>query len=744
VLVEGPADATPLIPLLLDPATVPPVALYTYRTGEGTRAAFFPFCTYSPEYVALKAGQEIGARLEFCDLPAAVTLDDRDADGEEVPSGAASDYAAFTSALAESAGFETFEEFWEAAFEQDAGTETAGGYIGVMADFGGKARALTSPTHDARDAARERHMAAVARSVIEGGIPVGDVLLVCGAAHARAVAEAFRAGDDARAASAGDPGAPFPTPHSPLPAEIVLIPYSFPRLSEQSGYGAGNRAPWYYQQVWNRRGDYASASRFALVTLGQHLRRQGFAASLAQCIDAETLATVLAGMRGKAGPGVDEVGEAAVACFGEGNAAVVAEALRQVLIGDAVGQVTHRVGRTPLQAEFYATANRHRLPVQDMPRQVLLHMTTPAEAEQSVFLHRLKVAGVPFAREIEGGLGGRGRAAQGGALEHLARVREKWELQWSPSTDAALIEQTAWGSTLAEACGRLLGRRLESSARIDDGTTVLLEMALCDLSGALPAALDRCEALAADSGSFPALARATYQLDGLLSYGSARRLPTDRLGDLARRLFTRAVLHLPASVRCGDEAAAEVSGTLTTLYELVRRRSPVAGDPEPFWDAVRAVAGLPGSHAGLRGLALVLLELGGVLAEGELAQRLRYWLSVTAEAGDNARLVAGLFTLNRGTLLRNRGLIAAVTGFMNALEIEELTPLLPVLRRRLGDLSPAERVYLAETLERVLGLAGGDAARTLGLSSADELLLREADAAVAAVLAEWGSRYGIE
>src|SRR5262245_29894344 len=76
VLVEGPADATELIPLLLDAETVPPVALYVYRGGgEHVRAAFYPYCQYSPEYVALRVGQEIGAELRFCDLPAGVMLD---------------------------------------------------------------------------------------------------------------------------------------------------------------------------------------------------------------------------------------------------------------------------------------------------------------------------------------------------------------------------------------------------------------------------------------------------------------------------------------------------------------------------------------------------------------------------------------------------------------------------------------------------------------------------------------------
>jgi hypothetical protein len=421
----------------------------------------------------------------------------------------------------------------------------------------------------------------------------------------------------------------------------------------------------------------------------------------------------------------------------------VAAALQRVLIGDAVGRVTARVGRTPLQAEFYATAGRLGLPVLDAPRQVLVHLPVPVEAEQSIFLHRLMVAGVPFARELEGGLGGGGRAAQGGPLEQLGRVREKWELQWTPATDARLVERTAWGSTLAEVDQRLLGQQLAAAERVDEGTAVLLRLALCDLAHSFPAALERCEALAADSASFVALARATYHLDGLLAYGVARRLPTDRLGALAARLFALAVLHLPAAAVCGDDAAAEIEPGLTGLHELVRRQSPAAGDAAPFWEALEAVESQAGSHAGLRGLTLVLLELGGRLGRDALAARLGYWLSVVPEAADNARLVAGLFALHRGTLVRNRALIGAVTDFLRELSIEQLTPLLPVLRRSLGSLSTAERTYLDETLTAVLGLRGDPTDGAPALTAAETAWLGEADAAVAAVLADWRERYGI-
>ena len=405
---------------------------------------------------------------------------------------------------------------------------------------------------------------------------------------------------------------------------LALIPFSYPRLSEQLGYGAGNRAPWYYQQVWRLRGRLPRRPPGGPVALAARLRAAGQSASLAQASTPTAWPRPGRDAR-QAGPGG---GRGA-----GGRRRLLRPGPRRLRRGgDARGpdrrrrRAGHpRVGRTPLQEEFYATAQRLRLPLQDAPRQILVHLPGRRRRPSSVFLHRLALAGCPFARELESGLGGRRPGAAGPGRSHceqLGRVREKWELQWSPATDARLIERNAWGSTLAEVCARLLapraGRR-RADRRGHRPSCCGWPSATC-LDG-LPGALARCEALAADSASFPALARATYHLDGLLAYGAARRLPAARLGALAGRLFARAALHLPAAAVCGDEAADEVEDACTPWHDWCDGGSPAAGEPpRPSGAPSRRSAARPASHPALRGLALVLLELGGRLEPGDLAR----------------------------------------------------------------------------------------------------------------------------
>ena len=92
ILVEGPSDAESLVPWIVHPDTVPPVAIlstFVDRKNQfglnGTLTpsdavpvryrGWWPLTQSSPEYQALKVGHEVGARLGFCDVPLSGTIE---------------------------------------------------------------------------------------------------------------------------------------------------------------------------------------------------------------------------------------------------------------------------------------------------------------------------------------------------------------------------------------------------------------------------------------------------------------------------------------------------------------------------------------------------------------------------------------------------------------------------------------------------------------------------------------------
>ena len=87
VLVEAPADFLSVLPVLLDKALRPPVAVVAFRKGDDETAitSYYPFSRHAPEMVALLEAQRLGARICFIDLPTSARLA-----VEPAPPGAAS------------------------------------------------------------------------------------------------------------------------------------------------------------------------------------------------------------------------------------------------------------------------------------------------------------------------------------------------------------------------------------------------------------------------------------------------------------------------------------------------------------------------------------------------------------------------------------------------------------------------------------------------------------------------------
>lgn len=74
VLIEGPADLSHLMPALVHPEARPPLALLAYAEDDPSRATFWPFEVYSPEYQAIRWAVQNGAAVQFIDLPSTVVL----------------------------------------------------------------------------------------------------------------------------------------------------------------------------------------------------------------------------------------------------------------------------------------------------------------------------------------------------------------------------------------------------------------------------------------------------------------------------------------------------------------------------------------------------------------------------------------------------------------------------------------------------------------------------------------------
>jgi len=690
VLVEGPCDAGALIDVLVDDATKPPIAILGYRTDGAPDSSLWPLASYSPEYTALRWARRRGIPVAFIDIEvgrALVRSDEREAPTRDIHA-----------EIAAARGLRSFEEHWEADFE--APPHAHGPFREAILGYADAVRASGDRAyHRARDAFMARRIAAV----IAEGVAPERIAVVVGAAHAAALL-----------AREVDPSLEAALP-APAPSAATLIPYSFPRLAEQTGYGAGNRAPQYYQRAHDAGCDFRRATLEVLVDFTEHLRLRGFAASLADTIEAYRLAVALADLRGKTAPGLDEVREATIAAICRGDAAQVTGFLWPSVIGKDVGHVAERIGRNSLQEEFRREVRERRLPDKDQLEAFTLKLQNDVEVGTSVFLHRLRLADVPYAGftglgRARGGRSSREAAEEPGGQAALARIREAWEAQWTPATDVALVERIVKGDTLEQVATRALEERLAAARTAADAAHILLESVVAACPRTAGAALRACDALAAVDEDLPSLARACRSLSGLVAYGSSRArtaLGDEAIEPLCRRTFDRAVLRVPGACAGDDEAVAPAALALRTLHDVALSQPLV--DRAAWLDAARALVASYAVNPLASGTAAGLLYIAQTIGEEEVAAIVAQRVSNALEPARVAGFLSGFLSVNALVLVKSRSVVAALDGFLCGLDPQRFRDALPVLRRGFGALGATERRYLLENLVAVRGL--GEKAR---------------------------------
>src|SRR5258705_13522086 len=122
VLIEGPSEASELLPMLADPDMATPVALLIYAEDNPANASFFPFAEYSPEYQAARLAVRHGTALRFIDLPASDRLGAAGGGIEDETAASADDDPISRDpigVLATAAGYDGGESWWSDVIEEN-------------------------------------------------------------------------------------------------------------------------------------------------------------------------------------------------------------------------------------------------------------------------------------------------------------------------------------------------------------------------------------------------------------------------------------------------------------------------------------------------------------------------------------------------------------------------------------------------------------------------------------------------
>jgi hypothetical protein len=703
VLVEGPSDATDHIKHLAHKDTTPPVALLAYTEARPVRSILYPLAEYSPEWAALTWGLRHKADVRFIDLPAAVFLelhqitkppDEDDDGGTPAKQRPVSEHTrAYLDdpyeAIARLSGEPDHETWWERHFEH---TAEPAAYVRQIFEFGRGLRDFRALPENDENLIREAYMRRCVREALAQGHDPERVVVVCGAFHAPALTHDRPPMTDAEVKA---------LPRTPT--RLTLMPYSYARLSSQSGYGAGNHAPAYFQKLYEERRDGRKerlGARF-LSELAHLMRREGVVRSAAEVIEAVRLADTLAALAGAHAPSLRDLRDAAVTCLGRGENSAVGPFLAAVEIGTHIGRLPKGTGRTPIQDDFYEELARLKLEeYQTGDRKIRLakarrsadpelleidlredrHAGTKETAfrgrNQSTFLHRLRVLGVTFGEQLE-------RRQTGTAFE-------KWRLRWTPESEIQLVEAGLKGDTVAAAAALVLSERLAECEAIDQAAGLVEDAIKCELHNAFEDARSRLQAVAVLDSSFDALARAVDSLAETIGCGTVRRFDLAPLRPLLGQLFLKATLLAKSACTCDDATAKEKVKPAMEALSRVAAENAADVDAERWQHELDAVAASDALNPFLSGFVCALVLERGRIDEEELAREVSRRLSQGIHAEVGAGWFEGLVSYNRHALFARLALWRQLDAYLVSLDDEDFRHGLVYLRRAFAEFTPGE------------------------------------------------------
>ena len=735
VLVEGPSDLNGQMQWLCHPDTQFPAAILAYTKTPPVHTVLWPFAIYSPEAQAILWAHEHGVECKFMDLPSSVFLAFREetvgadiirpqdnaeapeeqADGarsndnQEPSPERADDIRPYTEKdtppttesiyrRLETLTGEDHDTFWERNFEQ------AGDYRAAANVFGRELRSASqdSTREMAETTVREAYMKRVIQQAIDSGVPAEKICCVCGAFHVAGLEENAPMSDEEEAA---------------LPradACATLMPYSYYRLSSRSGYGAGNKAPAYFELLWDalNGGGIGEAPYLYLTRLAAAHRKAGNLVSSAEVIEAVRLADTLAAMRGSRYPALSDLRDASVTTMGHGNFSELALAAADTEIGKKIGFLPEGVARTSVQEDFYRQLKRLRLEkFRDAQAQRLdldlrekLNVKSEDAAlgdlRRSFFLHRLRVLGVHFASLLP-------------SRQEGANWGEYWELRWTPEVEIEVVESALMGDTIEGAAAFALKERADSSTTIAQAAAIFQDAFLCGMPAAAQHALAVLQGLSVDAAAISDVAETAARLSLVVRYGDLRRFDPAPVVPLIRQLYLRACLTLAGACVCDVKAAPAVTKAMDQLNALQLSHDFL--EEERWLTLLEEISDRDDLNTRCSGFAMA----------SEVSRRLSP--GVPADLG--AGWFEGLAGKNRYALIARLSLWRQLDGYLATLDEEAFKRALVFLRRAFADFTPAEKNDIAENLGELWGVNPQQAAEALmkDTTEAEQAVLESLD-----------------
>jgi len=728
ILIEGPENFSSIIPFLVHPELNPPAAIFTtfiHKTGSQAQpdrhGAYYPFCHYSSELVALQTGHKINAELRFIDLtyPDHILSDETIKDKEmswktfSLLEEFHLEKSGYIQHLVKRTGCRNHDELWDHLFEIHAQKMTGDEFITQLAMHCYFARLDYEPKILELDGtlARERMMASHIRDELNKNKELNidkPILVVTGGFHTPGLLDLI--------------DTDFKTPKrasiSKEESQSTLIRFSYDQLDALNGYGAGMPSPKYYDMVWqgiieNKPRPFYDTISQLIVDIGRMTREKKIPNLLSPADEIEALSQAcgLALLRGHEEPTREDLLDAIRSCFVKGSMDTEGLALMNMvylsLRGDKVGNIPPGTGVPPIVDDFHRTARLLRLNLQTTERHELTLdlYRKPAHRRISHFLHSLEFLKIPFAAFTAG------PDFINNHSTHL--LRETWMYSWSPQTDSEIIKCSLYGSTIREASIASLTENMSTLEKEGKGRNAfqsikfLISALLMGLHEQLEPIIGELTAGIAEDPDFSSLVLTMdrflllEQAAEPLQAHSLTGLPSLIQSSFQRVCYLVEELHLTPSDR-----VLTIVDHLNLASVLLTSNQPKEKilDSSLFYGSLEKLVGKKCSDTAITGAAAGILYRGLRLSPDQLLQIVKGILTGIQSSKENKTgVIYGLMQTCRELLWQQKWFLEAIDDLLQSWDEETFINNLPQMRLAFANLTPGETDRVAQSAASLYG-----------------------------------------
>jgi Family of unknown function (DUF5682) len=681
VLVEGPPEADSILQWAVHKEIKPPVAILCYQPDEPQRSVFYPFAEFSPEWQAIQYARTHNIPVRFFDLPISHQLaiqkqQREEEDKEEVPTSEPlqqvsvsegevydlkSDPIAY---LAEAAGYEEGEKWWEQMFEYRHNSEQV---FEAVTEAMQTLRSNLRLKPDRMEQLREAHMRKMIRQAERELYTT--IAVICGAWHAPALVSMPKQKEDNELLK----GLPK------VKVECTWIPWTYNRLSYHSGYGAGIHSPGWYEHIWQYPTD--DGTRW-MSKVAQVFRKKGMDTSVAHVIEAVRLAESLASLRGFSKSGLEELNEATLSVLCNGESLLLQLVHDELIVSDTIGEVPTDIPKPPLQVDIEKQQKSLRLPPTADFKDYTLDLRKDTDLARSILLHRLRLLGVKWGTPSQAS--GKGT------------FKEQWRLQWDPAFSIDIIEKGSWGNTVEEAATQYVIHQVQDTKSLLAVSELLEEALPAELHRAVDALMQQINNLAAASGDAVLLMQAIPPLVNVSRYGNVRGTDATLVLQIVSSMIARVCIGFPNAVSgIDEEAALEVADHMNKLQDSVNLLQQE--DITVQWQGMlQTIAYSTNAAPHISGYATRLLSDFKLLENEALIKLFHIRMSKANKPNDSAAWLGGFLKGCGSILLIDEALWTLVNQWVAQLDASVFNEVLPLLRRTFANFTPPERKKLGE------------------------------------------------